>query len=346
MSKSMLASAEDCRPLYDLMDKIRALAPWEWMEEQDLFGVQDPESGELGFVSVMGMAGEYRAISLYLGARGLYGFWHIQEMAPLMDPQDLLNQPQLQASFDDREFLEKHDRDIIKQLGRKYRGRGAWPSFRSFRPGYAPWYIERAEARFLTHALEQVLEVAPRVRDEGAIFLAPGSDDSYLVRVAEKQGDALVWRDTFQSIEPPELTQLMVKFDAKLLEKVKALPRKKIRLEADFFMIPALIGERGERPYYAYVLLMVETQYDMVVGMEVLSPVPSLEQMYSQVGITALQQLAKLGFLPSQIDVRENVLYGMLMPFAKPLNLNVRQTQRLPRLDRARRGMMMNFTER
>src|SRR5690606_28813463 len=126
------------------------LGPWEWMEEDDLFGVQDPETGELGFVSIMGMAGEHYAVGVYRGAKGLYGYLHLKEMDPfLIRTEDLLNIPQLQASLEDRELLEKRDRDQIKSLGLKFRGRNAWPQFRSYRPGYAPWYIEKDEARLL-----------------------------------------------------------------------------------------------------------------------------------------------------------------------------------------------------
>ncbi|MCC6568662.1 MAG: hypothetical protein IT315_05445, partial [Anaerolineales bacterium] len=47
-------SLEEWRKLYDLMAQLKDLAPWEWMEEDDIFGIQMPETGELGFISVMG----------------------------------------------------------------------------------------------------------------------------------------------------------------------------------------------------------------------------------------------------------------------------------------------------
>jgi len=131
------------------------------MEETELFGVQHPDTGEIGFVSVMGMAGEHYAISAYRDATGLYGFWHMQDMGPYLQPKDILNTPQLQASFEDRDMLEKHDYQLIKSLGLKYRGRNAWPQFRSYRRGYAPWYIEKYEAEFLQYVLKQLLVVAP-----------------------------------------------------------------------------------------------------------------------------------------------------------------------------------------
>jgi hypothetical protein len=84
--------------LYQAAICVKEIAPWEWMSETDLFGVQNPETGEIGFVSVMGMLGEHYAVAVYLGPEGLYGFWRFQEMVPFDSPEDLLGIPQLQVS--------------------------------------------------------------------------------------------------------------------------------------------------------------------------------------------------------------------------------------------------------
>jgi len=335
MATENLAEAEDCKPLFELMNQVRDLAPWQWMEETELFGVQHPDTGEIGFVSVMGMAGEHYAISAYRNARGLYGFWHMQDMGPYMQPEDILNTPQLQASFEDRDILEKHDYQLIKSLGLKYRGRNAWPQFRSYRRGYAPWYIEKYEAEFLRHVLEQLLVVAPRVKQQPDI-LDPEGDHHYLVRVAQRTGNTLNWENKILPVEKPGLQEIAIEFDAGLIEAVKRLPRGKFKIEADFFMLPSMIGKRTERPYFPYMLMMLDTTHDMMLGFEMLSPVPSLEQMWASVGPTALEQLVKIGSIPAEIRVRDNLLYGMLQPFAKELKLKVKQVNRMPMLDRAR----------
>ena len=36
-------SMEEWSNLYEVMKRVKKLTPWEWMEEVDLFGVQDPE---------------------------------------------------------------------------------------------------------------------------------------------------------------------------------------------------------------------------------------------------------------------------------------------------------------
>jgi len=67
-----LLKIEEWDNLYKTAIKIKDIAPWEWLEEHDLFAVQNPDTNEIGFVSIMGAIGEHYAISVYLGEKGFY----------------------------------------------------------------------------------------------------------------------------------------------------------------------------------------------------------------------------------------------------------------------------------
>ena len=328
--------------MYQAVIRVKKVAPWEWMSETDVFGVQNPETGEIGFVSVMGTLGEHYAVAVYLGPEGLYGFWDFQEAGPLGDFEDLLRVPQLQASFEDRGELTKKDRDVIKALGLKFRGRQAWPLFRSFRPGYFPWYLEAQEARFLAVALEQTLEVAPRIREDPAL-LAPGDEESYLVRVSREEGGALVWEDQVVSVPPVEPAPIPIPVDLDALEALKRVPRSRARLEMDFFMFPARIGERGDRPSFAYELLVVEAASGMVLGTELLGPDPTLEAMYGLVPMTVVRLLARLGIMPGEVKVRTALLHQLLEVLVEDLGFNLEHAPVLPALDSAKEFVLQRF---
>jgi hypothetical protein len=62
-----------------------------------------------------------------------------------------------------------------------------WPLFRSYQPGYFPWFLARDEAGFLTLALQQALVVAPQLK-ENMDLLTPNNEGLYWVRVPEQQG--------------------------------------------------------------------------------------------------------------------------------------------------------------
>lgn len=336
-------SPEEARELYRLAARVKELAPWQWMDESDVFGVQDPETGELGFVSIMGMAGEHFAVAVYLGAEGLYGILDFASAEVMTTPEQLLDIPQLQASFENRDLLDRRDRDVIKKLGLKFRGAHAWPMFRSYRPGLMPWFVTAEEARLLTHALAQTLEVAPRVKDNPDLLYAGADDEdgeTYLVRVPRRQGDGLAWEDRMMRVPPPEREAVSAApLDAELLGRLKQLPRRALELEIDLRSLPTGVGERGERPYRPYMLMLADGRSGLIVGAELLMPEPSLAEMRGQVPTKLAQLLAQAGVVPETINVRSEPLLEVLEHFAGTLDIKLRQTDYLPGIDAAADAM-------
>ncbi len=199
-------SLEQWKRLYELMDEVKGLAPWDFMLETDLFGIRFPGTDELGFVSVMGNLGEHLSVAVYLGRKGFEGFWSMQQAGDDFSPDLILQTPHLQASLEDREILTSEDRKIINGLNLKYRGRQAWPQFRSYRPGCFPWYLEKDEAQMLITGLEQVLDIGPRFEDNPDLLESPEADEKFLVRVLEESsmgrqasGDQILARATDSS---------------------------------------------------------------------------------------------------------------------------------------------------
>jgi hypothetical protein len=339
-----LPNLEEWRGLYKAIINVKEIAPWEWMEEIDIFGVQNPETDELGFVSVMGMLGEHYAVSVYLGSKGLDGFWRLQESGPFASPESLFEIPQFQASFANRNELHKKDYETIKKLKLKFRGKNAWPLFRSHQPGFFPWFVDAEEARFLRHALEQTVDVALRFKDD-PLLLEPPDDEGYLVRVSSKKGNALIWEDRIMQVPPPEPQSIPIMMDMQMLEALQQTPQGKHKIESDFFMLPSPIHE-GERPFFPYVLLTVDARSGMILGTELLHPQPSLEAMWGQVPATLISHLAGVGVLPKEIKVRSDLLFQLLQPVAEELGFKLKQSNRLRGLDEAKESLFQHFAYR
>jgi hypothetical protein len=339
-------SHEEARELYEAAVRVKELAPWEWMDESEVFGVQNPLTGELGFVSVMGTGGEHFAVAVYMGAEGLYGILEFASQETITNPDQLLDIPQLQASFENRDLLDKQDREVIKKLGLKFRGAHAWPMFRSYRPGFMPWFVTAEEARFLTHALAQTLEVAPRVKDDPDILQAEGDEggDVYLVRVPSREGDALVWEDQTVHVPPPEEESVAVVPDAELLGQLRQLPQRAIEIEVDLFSLPTAIGERGERPYRPYALMLADARSGMIVGFEMMHPDPSLAEMRAGIPSKLAGWLAQAGVVPQRITARSEQLLELLEPLAETLNVTLYQADELPSIDAATDSMFSWMT--
>jgi hypothetical protein len=338
-----LPTNDQWRRLYEAATLVKELSPWQWMTETDVFGVQDPETEEIGFVSVMGLLGEHYAVSLYPNPRALYGFRALEEAGPEINPEALLEIPQLQVSFEDRSELDNRDREVIKELGFRFRGRKEWPMFRSYRPGFLPWFLKAEEARSLAEALDQLLEVAPRFREDRSL-LVPDDERLYLVRVAHQEGPTRVWEDTVMEVPPPEPVPIQIKVDPQALESLESLPQSGHELEIDLFMVPAPIkGENGDRPVFPYMLLVVDAGSGMVVGTDLLEPVPSLEAMWGLVPLAVIRQLAGLGLRPEQVTVGSELLFGLLQPLAESSRIELEQVPFLPALHEAREALFDAF---
>ncbi|MBN1140156.1 MAG: hypothetical protein JXM73_26535 [Anaerolineae bacterium] len=334
---------DEWRRLYAAAMRIKEIAPWQWMSETDVFGVQDPETQELGFVSVMGEMGEHLALALYLGAEGLTRFWEFCEAADFAPPEAVLGLLRLEASFEDRNELTPKDRDTIKALGLTFRGRQAWPMFRSFRPGYVPWYLEPQEVRFLACALEQAAEVAPRLQADPGM-LAATDETSYLVRVRSKKGQRPAWHDQVLRVPPVEPRSISVPMDTDVLEQAMQIERRVPSLEVDFPMVPVHVGEKGTRPYFPRMLLVVESESGMVLSTELLRPDPGVDDMWGIVPLTLVQQWVKFGILPRQVRVRSPSLGQLVGLLAQELAFDVQVVDAaMPALDEAKAFILDRF---
>jgi hypothetical protein len=325
-SKSSLPSLEQWQRLYALMDEVSRLAPWEFMYEMDNFGIRFPETGELGFVSVMGKLGEHFSIAVYIGKKGFEGFLRIESLGDQLDTATLLQVPQLQASFEDREMITPEDRKILKQLDLKFRGKNAWPNFRSYWPGCFPWYLEKEEAQILIHSLEQLLDVAPRFRDDPNLLKVSAPNGNYLVR-AYKNGK---WSDHQQKITFPADPPLEIRINMDAFRQLKSMKMQNTIVEVDLQMAEDVVKDKNfERPFFPFILMVVEQGSGMILGINTLAPLPSLEKMWGTIPARVVEILAR-HLAPKEIHVKDPLLMTLLTPFAEKAGFKVKQASRLP----------------
>jgi hypothetical protein len=244
------------------------------MEEMDLFGVKDPETGEIGYCSIMGMAGEHFALAVYEGTQGLETFLRLEALGEAaMESMELaLNQKCLMASFEDRAELQEEDVEVVKALGLTFRGKHAWPLFRKMRPFCLPYFVDAHQARFLTVALQQAVEVSQRFKKDPDI-LGSEENPTFLVRASKPENGGVEWFDERQDApafeEPEPLAAYMPNELA--LEKIRRLPRKPLIIEMDFVLVPAPV-EQEEGPYFPYLLLLADPASQRALGMRTAPP--------------------------------------------------------------------------
>jgi hypothetical protein len=288
----------------------------------------------------MGLLGEYHAVALYIGIRAVTQFWQMQKMADNGDVATMLfDIRQIHSAFGKKSELEPQEKSIAKELGLTFKGANAWPYFRSYRPGYFPWVIDAEEARILILALEQLLDVAPRMKEDRRPLARKPGACTYLVRVSDQNGEARVWRDERRECPPLVPTTFQIKVPSQLLDAVRAIPKKGLTFELDVAPSPMPIGKKGERPQMPYLMMVVDSASVFVLGFELLTVDGAMEDMWAQVPAKFLEMLKKHGLRPGKIAMRTPWIFMVMEGMCKELGIEVTSDPELRALTQARRDM-------
>lgn len=277
MDKIDQPTQEEWRALFEAAVMFKRSSCWEWMYDDDIFGVANPETGEVAYCCIMGNAGKHFGIAAYLGSEGLDGILGL--LSGDIDPDDSDNmflQKCLMCSFEDRAALVPKDLKLIKDMNLKFRGRNEWPLFQSYEPGKAPWFLSAEQCRFLTHILTQALNVALRCQDEKKGVLEHAIPLVFLTRICQKfeDGQAAEWVDQYLTAE--EFRPVYVSFciqDEVRLRRLKAVkPNQNLVIEADTYYLPSPVKEKG-RPYFPKVCVFIDHQSGMALSVEMVEDI-------------------------------------------------------------------------
>lgn len=331
------SSSELWSELYRAAVVFRDLAPWTWMHDSDLFGGQSPVMGKIGYCAVLGSLGQMFALNVYLGSKGLAGYWRMADQADLPGSTRRAlasvagHQLCLMASFEDRAELDRRDLAVIKELRLRFRGRNQWPLFRNHRPGYLPWFLEAPEVQLLTVALQQATEIAQAVkRDPDYLLELAPEEDTLVLRVQERE----IWRNVVHTPEPVGEPAPPPAIDEVLLSKIAQAgrPQEGVWL-TDYVPVPAAIHE-GERPYYP-VVFPVLNDTGVVLHLEVMSTMEAPTEAPKRF----LAFIAEQEVLPEALVVGSEEAGDIVGPVCEALGIPVHIEEDLPPLDEFIEGL-------
>lgn len=332
---------DEWKALYSAAIKFKEAGCWKWMLDSDIFGIKSLEHDEIGYCCIMGNAGEFFGLAVYEGTEGLDGLLSVQTGSILPGDLDGLHvQKCLMASFEDRSYLSKKDLNLIKKLGYKFRGRNAWPMFRNYLPGYVPWDLDSAQARFLTLALEQAVQLSLDIK-ERKTKREFKKKDNYLVKVQKKDNDRELWTEEWQAPEPlikQSFTEEPI--DEVAIQRIKKLSTgKQGTVEIDYFFSPSPVREGSERPFFPYVFLWADNESGFVFKVHVSPPDVYKKELFSEM----LHFLQDTKIIPVKVLVKKQEAKKLLGPIASRLGFQVKQVDTLEAIEEARIHMFEFF---
>lgn len=323
------------RDLYDAALKYRDLKPWASLYDDQLFGVKDPATGQIGYCCVLGTLGEILALCVYRGSYGFDFYQRIQsaELTP-MDDDIFTMQNALMAAFTDHGELEKEDLSIMKALKLKIRGRKQYPSFRSYLPGYSPWFLNEEEVSFLTLALTCACGFVEAYRREPCV-LKSDKQDHYLVYIPQREGESLSW--TTQWLQPEPLAEPIipqVAFNELQVQKIKKMNLKSDTVwEADyFFFAGGIIKDRG-RPYFARALMLAHHESGLILFLHLF---PHEVEPHGKLLEAILSVIEEQGIVPSEVRFKKRIAYEVAKSLGEGLGFKITLSKSLSAIDEAK----------
>jgi hypothetical protein len=335
-----LPSLEEWRQLYETATEFKKLRCWEWMDSDDIFGVQNPYTGEIGYCSILGNLGEVFGMAVYTGPKGLTSLLKIQNGYFDEEDEDPLHiQKSINVFFEDRNNLGKEDLSIIKELGLKFRGKKQWPVFRSFTPGYFPWFLNRDEVVFLTIAIQQAIEVALRVKADRELLISPDAG-TFFVRMFERQGDKVIWKDAWmQGVAEEEAFPVPYWEDELRLRRLKSgITQSAGAWEADFFYAPSPVQEGG-RPYFPIVFLLADCRSGQILNVHMISNLSQVKEFQEKF----LQTIEKIKIIPDAVLIKREKVFQLLEHIFVALGISVYEADDLPIISEFKKGMFSYF---
>ena len=334
---------EEWLALFEAAARFKDARPWEHMYDMDLFGVRDPDSGTTGYCSVMGQGGQHFALGVYPGGEGLYSFHSVAEAGSRGHELELGVAANMQkcimASFEDRNTLPAGNRELIKELGLKFRGRKSWPLFQRHDPVFEPWPVSGPQAKFLTIALDQTLLVAEQFRAREQYLLGPLKTDKVLVRVSE-DGKGGLWADRVEPFEQYEGFE--IGYSRQTMAELAQLPLKEgFVLDIPHGVLPGLVKEqRGQRGYFPHCLLFVDGNSGLTLKVSMLSP----EQFPRELLETIVTPLLEMGVMPAEIRLSDRFLGRFLATELEGFKTSVRLYESLPQAEHAFQSIFSRFS--
>jgi hypothetical protein len=342
---------ETWKRIFSAAEKIWKMKPWNHMSETDIFGIKIPGTKRVYFISVMGSGGEVTAVTAYSGTRALGMFWDLHQTAEdnmtssFLTGGRVLTIPQLMLDFAEEKTLTTKEITRMKKLGAMPVEEKRWPTLKQFIPGFLPDEPDENALGDAATIFEQCLEIFRyTAEDESYIYPEEDNDDLYLIRELKK-GPGTEWKNSFKivSIEPVKCN---IRFSSTDLARLMKYPKKPEILQIDLALLPTPIEDGKTKPYFPFMLLLVNKKSGIISGYEMLSPVPDINRMYESVPQKILGMLLKNNYRPYQVELRSEILIGFLSLLLSKMEINLKETDRMTSMDEAFEGLLEHLEKR
>jgi len=323
---------EKWRKIYYYTKLIVELDPWSRFEEKDVFVLKTKEKQEEHFYSFLEESCGRCAIAIYRNGQAyckarerLHG--RNTKHEPIFMLQDAVI-----FVLGDREDVSKHNYGIIKELGLKCRGKGAWPFFEKYSIGYAPQAIPEDELDMLQDDLGNLWMMVYMIA-EGRV--AVDFKNREIMARCYNPGD-----DTFYSYATRLTRPLTPDYNVITLNDKEWLAslresHSKGTISMDWSYIPTVIRDEGI-DIVPRLLLIIENSSGCILRCTMLPP----SELPHEDLLDELLDLFDVYGKPSTIQICDKEIECYIRELCKEIKIHVEYKPQLKQLSKARKELM------
>lgn len=311
------------RQLYTYVDEWVQLKPWEVLWSNDFVALEINE--KTYYCTIMGKLGDCIGVSIYEGEEGYADLCSIAHEYPdqAITQYMMFEQNCLTFYMGDREEVPKGQKEIIKKLGLKYRGKGHWPYFLSFVPRFYPYEINDQQASVIVQVFKHLIPLMKAYMNHE---VAVDFDNGEILFAHDHHG----WKyEAIQRPEEQEKFYVVDLEDQQYLNYLKELPQTQNQYIIDLaYLSGGLVDEAYDRPVSSLVLLALDVDSQQII--KVSMPRPEDDEIIECISMFCelMQDYGK----PKDIFIRNPRVFSSIISICEECQVEVHVTS-LPMMD-------------
>lgn len=304
--------------IYHNMMEISKWQPWRDFSEEIPFVYETMGGKQKIYFTLFGRNSKIKGICCYSDIDYYISARTYRDITETNEP-DMLLQNALVGTWVDNGEVSNANKELIKELGLKFRGKGGWLQFEAYELQYTPRSLNEKEAEQLADALDHFRMMMEAYYLGG--FQIDFRENGIFVRSYDKKNK--LWTNTWK-MSDTQLDGVAPRIEIQpndMLTEMKQLPTKKYTMELDEMLLPMpqkVKGEKGRR-YFPMLFIAVDSSKKKPIGM-----VETTQEENSTVTLyNTLYDLIKKKGKPKQINVCNPILAGKIDDFCKQIGVKL-----------------------
>lgn len=322
------------KELYEVALEIRDMAPWEFLWSEDKIGILLPGMEHPVYCSVLGRGGTCYGVCVYHTLRGVWGAETLVQN-DMPREQQVRYQECLVFYLGNREELSARDRRILAELGLKFRGKNAWPYFRSLEACCFPVEFSEEEAELMLSVLRNLF-MAIRAIKENRVKCRFDQGEMVFRTYDSKRDMWLIYADQVKLpvIHYPQ----PVISDELLVERLKRMGFLEATLEVDLASMGIPVRDKQyPKPFFTRSCIFADHDTGEI---ELAEPVTPDAQMFRILVEKLIDWIEKYQGKPEEIIVRDEEMHTMMAGICGQLDIHLNVSSTLEAVDQFVSGFL------